>query len=201
MAPRVPPRGSSGLLPYRSGNGGTRGCGAGLRRARPPADEFVTANTPGSEPPPPVAGAPPAAAAKPPGAVAGAVAKPDGEVCGGAGHLVGPRRWLSAGFCDPCPGRSAGRRVPPAARAGRLCEDRAVAGQSGRRIALGPVHLTPPKFSHRGVMRRALLFPRLALCEGTSGLKSTRALRASAVRIYMGGKEGWDAFKNYSVQR
>lgn len=34
------------------------------------------------------------------------------------------------------------------------------------------------------------------------GLKSsTRALWASAIHIYMGGKEGWDAFKNYSVQK
>lgn len=90
-----------------------------------PADGFVTANTAGSETPPPVAGAPPGAAAKPPGAVAGAVAKPDGEVCGGAGDLLGPRRWLSAGFCEPCPGRSAGSRAPPlpkpVALRGRLC--------------------------------------------------------------------------------
>lgn len=34
------------------------------------------------------------------------------------------------------------------------------------------------------------------------GLKSsTRARWASAIHIYMGGKEGWGAFKNYSVQR
>lgn len=43
--------------------------------------------------------------------------------------------------------------------------------------------------------------PAAALCEELSGLKSTGALRASAIHIYMGGKEGWDAFENYPVQR
>lgn len=41
----------------------------------------------------------------------------------------------------------------------------------------------------------------LAVCEEMSGLKSARVLCASAIHIYMGGKEGWGAFKNYSVQR
>lgn len=59
---------------------------------------------------------------------------------------------------------------------------------------------------HRTTLSAVITELRACLCfpscpHSVSGLKSTRVPWASAIHIYMGGKEGWDAFKNYSVQR